>query len=131
MVTLNRIARMYSTSMSQSTNRHRRGVTYIMVLGTTMLVAVITLGALQSVRSQTRMSRMIGNSSAAAELAASGIAHARLILKNDANWRTTYASGAWSTEQAIGTGYFRWKVVDATNAKLTYRVVSSFAELRR
>ncbi len=86
-----------------------------MVLGTTMLVAVITLGALQSVRSQTRMSRMIGDSSAAAELAASAIAHAQLILKNDTNWRTTYASGAWSTEQAFGTGSFRWKVVDATN----------------
>jgi hypothetical protein len=100
--------------MSKATKLRRRGITYIMVLGTTMLVAVITLGALQSVRSQTRMSRMIGDASSAADLASSAISHGQLLIKNNSLWRLFYASGSWSSEQSLGGGFFQWKVVDAS-----------------
>ena len=92
----------------------RRGSIYLLVLGSTLIVAVLGLGGLQAVRSQARNANLLRDSSAAADLALSAIAHARLNVKQDGSWRTTYASGAWSTEQSLGSGAFSWKIVDAS-----------------
>jgi hypothetical protein len=102
-------------SCVRSTRRvSRRGSIYLLVLGSTLIVAVLGLGGLQAVRSQVRSANLLRDSSAAADLALSAIAHGRLKLIEDSAWRTNYASGAWSTEQTLGSGTFSWKIVDAS-----------------
>ncbi len=107
--------RFVSLGSAKSRNvAQRRGVTYLLVLGTTLLVAVMGLGGLLAARTQSRTANLLRNASSASDLALSAIAIGRLKINEDQNWRTTYASGGWSVEQQLGDGYSSWKVVDAS-----------------
>lgn len=106
--------RQFKNGQGVTDSSSRRGATYALVLGTSLLVATISMGSLMAVRSQAETARLLGDATAAADLASSGVAYARLKIKDDAEWRTTYASGTWSAEQPLGGGVFTWKVVDAT-----------------
>ncbi len=106
--------RQFKNVQGISGSLSRRGATYALVLGTSLLVATISMGSLMAVRSQAETARLLGEATAAANLALSGVSYARLKIKADPEWRTTYASGTWSAEQPLGGGVFTWKVVDAT-----------------
>jgi hypothetical protein len=92
----------------------RDGVTYVLVLGTTLMVAVMGLSGLIAARSQSRNARQLQAVASASDLALSAVARGRMLIKADQNWRTTYASGLWSAEQQLGEGFFNWKVIDAS-----------------
>lgn len=91
----------------------RRGSSYILVLGTTMIVSTLGLGALLAVRAQARAGRMLTDVAEARQLAHSAIDLARLMMANDLNWRTTYAGGQWMVERQADVGkFYTWKVLD-------------------
>ena len=84
--------------------KQRYGTIYVAVLGMSLLVTVIALGAVAAVRANAR-SRDRGNDVEDARFyALSGIELARLRITQDPNWRTDFTNGPWITSQSIGTG---------------------------
>src|SRR5436190_20444385 len=84
--------------------RGRRGMTYVAVLGTTLIVMTMGLAGLIAVRSQARTSNALNDAVDARLYALAGIEFARLQIAQNSNWRTAYSNGSWATSQAIGTG---------------------------
>lgn len=89
----------------------RRGSMYVAVIGCSMAVAVIGVGALLSTRIEARSTEGIMNLSEARIYAQSAIDYGMWTIYNDPNWRTR-TSGAWKTGQLIGEGTFDLHVVD-------------------
>jgi hypothetical protein len=92
--------------------RSRRGITYIIVLLTSLLVATIALSGLQLVRSY---SKTIGDSSdycLARSYARSAVDIGMLKIRNDPYWRNNLGNGTWVNGQAIGAGKFSLSAVD-------------------
>jgi hypothetical protein len=92
--------------------RRRRGVTYIAVLGTTLIVMTMGLAGLMAVRSQARTSNALNDAVDARLYALTGIEFAKLQIAQSSTWRTTYSNGAWATNQTIGTGTHSVSVVN-------------------
>lgn len=86
--------------------KRRRGSTYVLVLGTAMLVTVIGLSTLLVTRIEARSSRTTNDMAEARLYAQSAIDMGLFWIKQDADWRTTYGEGAWATDQVIGSGTF-------------------------
>jgi len=106
-----------------NTARRRRGSIYVLVLGTTMIVAVLGLAALTRVRIQ-RLQTDSGNDMRNAQ------AYAKVALdmawhrvQNDSSWRTKMANGTWSTDQVIGDGYYSFTATDPIDGNLTNSAV--------
>ena len=91
--------------------RHRRrGSTYVVVLGASMLVMVIGLSALFAVRVQRRAARGTGDLAQARLYAQSAIEYGFLLLIKDTDWRNILGTGLWATDQPIGNGSFSLEV---------------------
>ncbi len=104
-------------SVAASVGHHRRGSAYLAVMGTTLIVATLSMGALVSVRAQYRSSKGAGDAAEAQLLAGSGIEMARRAIFQDANWRTTYSGTGWQSEMQVSPGkYVTWKLLDASTA---------------
>ncbi len=86
--------------------KRRCGSTYVLVLGTAMLVTVIGLSTLLVTRIEARSSRTTNDMAEARLYAQSAIDMGLFWIKQDADWRTTYGEGAWATDQVIGSGTF-------------------------
>ena len=67
----------------------RRGVTYVLVLGATLIVGAMGYGGMLAVRAKARTANMLTDAAEARMLAVSAINLARLKIQNDLNWRTT------------------------------------------
>jgi hypothetical protein len=87
-------------------------MTYIAVLGTTLVVMTLGLAGLITVRSQARASNSLNDSVDARLYALSGVECARLQIVQNVNWRTAYSNGAWATNQSIGAGTLSMSVVN-------------------
>jgi hypothetical protein len=104
-------------------NRPRRGSIYVLVLGTTMIVAVLGLASITLVRVQ-RMQTDGGSDMRNAQLyAKAAVDMAWYRVQNDASWRSKMASGTWSTDQAIGDGYYNFTATDPIDGNLTNSAV--------
>jgi Tfp pilus assembly protein PilV len=102
----------------QTAKSRRRGGTYIAVLGTAMIIALLGLAALIGQRIQNRMvvasvdiRQAQLNANAAAELAL-------LTMKQDTSWRSTYTNGDWYTRRAMTFGSTTVNVTDPIDANL-------------
>jgi len=95
---------------------HRRGSTYVMVLGLSLVLTVIGLSALTVARVNARGVRASRDCSEARVLAFSAVEHALNRVNADADWRTTY-NGA-TVSKSLGRGTFSWRVVDEADGDL-------------
>jgi hypothetical protein len=84
-----------------------------------MIVAVLGLAALSLVRVQrlqTDGGSDMRNAQAYAKVA---LDMAWYRVQNDSSWRSKMASGTWSTDQAIGDGYYSFTATDPIDGNLT------------
>ena len=99
--------------MKMKRNRSRRGVTYFLVLGTTLIVGAMGYGGLLAVRAKTRTANMLMDAAEARTLAVSAINLARVKINKDLAWRSTYAGGGFIAERSMETGeYYSWQILD-------------------
>lgn len=89
----------------------RRGGVYAAILGVSLVVFAVSLGAIAAVRAQARAANDAGHAAQARRLAASGVELARLIIAQNPNWRSDRPSGKWVTGQPLGAGTFTVEVV--------------------
>ena len=97
-------------------SRVRRGTVYVFVLALAMIVLTIAIGSLSIVRAQSRSSIDQGDAADAQQYAISAIELGRLMIANDANWRSTQTNGTWLNKQVIGQGTCSLSVVNPNGA---------------
>src|SRR5262245_36997934 len=96
----------------------RRGGIYIVVLGTSLIVATLGLAALIGQRIQNRMLSSSSDVRQAQLNAHTAVELALLTMKTDANWRTTQTNGVWFTGRNTGAGSCSLSVTDPVDANL-------------
>ena len=97
--------------------RTRRGSTYILILGISVILMVIGLSAVTVSRVNTRTVVTDNHWAEAQVLAFSGVEHALATVQATSDWREKFAN----TEQTVhlAGGSFRWRVVDEADGDLT------------
>jgi len=96
--------------------RRRHGTIYVTVLGMSLLVAVIAIGAIAAVRSNARSRDRASDADEARYYALSATEMARLWISQDSNWRNDYQNGTWINSQPIGSGTLSVNVVNPNGA---------------
>ncbi len=86
--------------------RRRRGSVYAIVLGAATSVMVIGLAALMAFRIEHRSAQGGNDFAQAMFYAQSAVEMGFLRIRDNSDWRTGHASGAWFTDEPIGTGMF-------------------------
>jgi len=84
----------------------RKGSIYILVLATTLVLVIITVGLsrfLIRVRQSARTNRQIEQAQLQAQL---GLRHALWATYNNDNWRSILPNGAWLTNIAVGQAVY-------------------------
>ncbi|MCI0334339.1 MAG: carbohydrate binding domain-containing protein [Planctomycetes bacterium] len=105
--------------MTARNNKPRRaGGVYIAVLGTSLIVALLGLSALLGQRIQNRMLVAASDIRQAQLNANAAVELALLTMKQDANWRTTYANGDWFTQRGTNAGTCSLNVTDPVDSNL-------------
>jgi hypothetical protein len=89
-----------------------------MVLGVSVLVAVIGMGTLLTARIATRAAAGANDAAEADALATSAIEQALAMQNTHADWRKRYSSGAETPPQSMGRGTFTWRAVDEYDGDL-------------
>lgn len=95
--------------------RPRRGSSYVIVLGTTLIVATLSLGGLLAVRAQTRNVDSYHRSAAARQYALAAIELGLQAIASDANWRANnndVPGGFWYQNRPIGDGNYTLQVTN-------------------
>jgi hypothetical protein len=82
----------------------RRGVTYIAVMGTAVLVSLLTVTGLSVARLKNRAFRSANEAYEARRYAQAGLQMGLLKIKQDSNWRTLVPNGNWAVNREIGVG---------------------------
>ncbi|HBE68458.1 MAG TPA: hypothetical protein DDW52_09960 [Planctomycetaceae bacterium] len=101
--------------MARTNNLHKRaGTVYIAVLGTSLIVAMLSLAVMHGVRINLRRASSVPDRERAQLLAEAAIEHAVATLQNESSWRSTYLSGvSYPTGSiAMNGGSFSWKLID-------------------
>lgn len=91
----------------------RRGSAYFAVLGASMIVAIIGMGALSIVRSQRLTVTMQVDTVKARLYAQSAVEWGAQIIALDSNWRANHTSGVWYSGQPLGDGTITLEGIDA------------------
>jgi hypothetical protein len=94
------------------------GSVYLHVLGASMLVTVIGLAALSAVRIQTRSEQRAQDYAVAKAGAVSAVELGLLYIDQDPDWRTTWSSGTWLSDKALGSGTFTLEGIDPQDGDL-------------
>jgi hypothetical protein len=97
---------------------NRRGSVYLAVLGTGLIVSLLAFSALALQRLQNRMLLASADVRQAQLNAEAAISLGQLAIKQDANWRTTYANGTWFASRNTGNGSCALEVVDPVDGSL-------------
>lgn len=100
------------------TRPHRAGGIYLAVLGASMIVTVIGVGALLLGRVQKRSTDMAQDAAEARLAARAAVELGKLWIVQDASWRQNRLNGAWATNQSIGRGTLSLSVTDPNDANL-------------
>jgi len=95
-----------------TTSRPRRGSAFLLILGVTLAVTAISLGAITVVRSQMKYSDSLNDSAEARMYALSAIELGRYMVYADSSWRNNHSNGTWIATQSIGKGTYS---LDALN----------------
>ncbi|MDB5340273.1 MAG: hypothetical protein JWN70_5892 [Planctomycetaceae bacterium] len=110
---------MDSLSQDRPAAHSRRGVTYIIVLGATLIVACLGMGGLLAVRAQTRNVDSHSRIAAARMYALSAVELGIQEVASNANWRTTHkndVNGIVYANKPIGNGTYTLKMVNPNGA---------------
>lgn len=99
--------------------RARRGSIYAVVLGMSILVALIGLSTIAVSRINLRSTSVTGEAGEAELLALSAVEHAMSVVNADAAWRTNYLHDVAVPKVALGRGRFTWKLLDDADASLS------------
>jgi hypothetical protein len=91
---------------------------YAVVLGSTMVVAVIGMSALMAVRVERQSAQVSGDLTQARYYAESAIQVGLGIMQNDPQWRTNLMSGPWRVDEPLGTGRFSLEGIDPLDGNL-------------
>lgn len=97
----------------------RRGSAYIAVLGISLLVSTIGLGAMLAIRSQRRAADLRNDEGEARGAGQAAMEAAARSLALDASWRTTYTNNTYSSARAFGRGTLSFKLVDEVDGNLS------------
>ena len=114
-----------------SASHPRRGTTYVFVLGITMIITVLGMGALTLSRVASRQAVDGNDWETAGTLAFSATEHALASLNAAAAaspgaWRTSYTSGQTAFTQVLGRGRFSWAIKDEVDGNLGNDYLQSF-----
>ena len=93
----------------------RKGSTYIVVVGISIIVMSISLGALAIAQAKRRANTMQGESDSASVLAQSAIEQALSQISADPDWRNSFAAyqgSQFSPIATMSTGEFSWQLHD-------------------
>jgi hypothetical protein len=101
--------------------RQRAGAAYLMVLGTTLVVATLSLSGILLARSRLAASQAMNDAAEARDCAYAGIELACLWIAEDPNWRVNRTLGAWATDLPIGQGTVTIEVSEPIDGNLTNR----------
>lgn len=97
-----------------------RGSVYILVLGASLLVAVIGISALMAARVQRRATQASAGMAQTRQLACSAIDLGLLaIQQNPTTWRTLFTAGTLPTDLSLGSGLLTLTAVDPIDSDLT------------
>jgi hypothetical protein len=107
-----------TTACSSSSFSVRRGSTYIVVLGVSMIVAALAYGALLVTRAKGRTTSELRDAAEARQIARDAVELAKVWIYQDANWRTTRPNGVWVTNMPVGGGFFTLEAADPTDANI-------------
>jgi hypothetical protein len=92
-----------------------------MVLGTTLVVATLSLSGLLLARSRLAASRALSAAAEARDIAHSGIELACRWIAQDPNWRVNRSLGTWATDLPIGDGTVTIEASEPIDGNLTNR----------
>ena len=92
---------------------------YVAVLGSAMAVTVMGLSAIMLARVERSSVVGTADSAAARFYAQSAIELGQQHIRQDSNWRTTYTSGVWEANRAIGTGTYTLEGIDTVDGNLS------------
>jgi hypothetical protein len=98
--------------------RARRGSIYAVVLGMSILVALIGLSTIAVSRINLRSTNITGEAGEAELLALSACEHAMTVVNTDSGWRNTYTHDTPVPDVALGRGHFTWKLMDDADSNL-------------
>ena len=93
----------------------RRGSLYVAVMGVAMIIALVAMASLHLSRNEVVVLSGVQQSMHAEQLARSAVEFAIGRIKADANWRTTFTSGAEvppSSWTSLGSGSIKFVLVD-------------------
>lgn len=100
-------------------SRHRRGAAiYMTVVGVSLLVAVLSLAALNLVRVERRTSELSSDLIQARLAALAAAEMAVRDVQRDLTWRTKYLHDVETSAVAIGEAAASWKLCDASDTSL-------------
>ncbi len=114
------ITQSQQPTIKSPTKYHRRGVTYILTLGTTLLVAGLSLSALYLIRVQHfKVDSQRDIMSAREYTIAWNRFCALLQVKTNTNWRSNVNTGNWSADRVISGGTYNFTGSDPFDSDLT------------
>jgi Tfp pilus assembly protein PilX len=105
--------------MRGSREHRRRGSMYVAVLGSAMAITVMGLSAIMLARVERSSVVGTADSAAARFYAQSAIELGEQHIRQDSNWRTTYTTGVWEANRAIGTGTYTLEGIDTVDGNLS------------
>ena len=116
---------------SRSTPLRRRASAYFFVIGITLIVTVLGMGALTLSRVTARATTDGNDWETAGTLAYSAVEHAISSLNpvaasSPTTWRANYTSGQTAFTQTVGRGTFSWVVKDEINGNLSADYLRAF-----
>ena len=108
-----------------------RGTVYVLVLGITLIVTVLGMGAITLSRVTARTTTDANDWEAAGTLAFSACEHATSYLNaaataSPSSWRSAYVNGQTAFTQAVNRGSFSWAIKDEKDGNLANDYLQSF-----
>ncbi len=98
--------------------RSRTGSVYMMVLASSMIIAVVGMASLLAVRVQRRSAHLAIEMTEASILSESAVQLGLLFVSNNPNWRGTWSNGTWISNQAFGGGTYSLVGTDPLDADI-------------
>lgn len=96
----------------------RRGVVYLFVLGTAMIVTLLAMSSLLALRARRQTAIDVRSGAQARLIAQAAVEIGLSKIAADTAWRTNFANGAWVTNQAFGSGTYSLSGTDPADANL-------------
>jgi hypothetical protein len=109
--------------MSTIIQRHRRfhrrrGVVYLFVIGTALLVSLLAMSSLMTLRARRQVVVDLRDGAQARILAQAAVETGLAKIASDDEWRTTLTHGTWATDVTFGPGKYSLEGLDPADSDL-------------